>query len=449
MPAGFVWPNGTYPLASEKLAAPQMKPRSIYDLWRPSAFTQRRRRPTAIDLFCGAGGLSLGLVNAGWDLRLGSDIDSACGATHRINFPSIPFYEGDLRELNADKLLKMAGLKPGELDMLAGGPPCQGFSIMGQRSINDPRNDLFGTFLNLAEHLRPKIVLIENVPGLATLNGGKILSEISRRFDAMGYDADCAELVAAQYGVPQLRWRLAFIAWRRDLGKRGGFPTPTHGCAGIGDLLPNRTIPSEFLEGFLTTFEAIGDLPSIASGECKDRYTMAAQTPYQCAMRAESGDSVTNHYAPRLSEANIARIEALKPGQDWRSLPRHLLPLGMQRALLKDHTRRFRRMTWDGVPRSIITRFRDPKSGEYTHPEQTRTISIREAARIQSFPDWFVFCGSNTQIYDQVGNAVPPLMAKALGEEILQLLKSRRPSSFLPPKSRYTLNQQQLPLLVD
>lgn len=426
-----------------------MKASSHYGLKKPSAFEKKRERPKAIDLFCGAGGLSLGLVNAGWDLRLGSDIDPACGSTHRANFPSIPFFGGDARELTAKRLIQLSGIEPGELDLLAGGPPCQGFSIIGQRSINDPRNDLFGTFLNLAKQLRPKIVLIENVPGLATLDGGSILLEISRRFDAMGYDADCAELVAAQYGVPQLRWRLAFIAWRRDLGKRGGFPLPTHGRAGIGDLLPNRTIPAEFLDGFLTTFDAIGDLPEISAGECKSVYTMAPQTAYQHAMRAENNNSVCNHYAPRLSEANIARIEALKPGQDWRSLPRHLLPPGMQRALLKDHTRRFRRMTWEGVPRSIITRFRDPKSGEYMHPEQTRTISIREAARIQSFPDWFEFHGSNSQIYDQVGNAVPPLMAKAIGKAILSLLKSDRAGHFLPPKSRYTLSHKQLPLLSD
>jgi DNA (cytosine-5)-methyltransferase 1 len=379
-------------------------------------------------------------------VRLGSDMDPACAATHRRNFPRVPFFQGDVRELPPAAVLEMAGVRPGELDMLAGGPPCQGFSILGQRAPDDPRNSLFGTFLDLAAAIRPKVILIENVPGLATLDGGRILSAISRRFDEMGYDADCAELVAAQYGVPQLRWRLAFIAWRRDLGKRGGFPHPTHGTAGIGDLVPNRTLHAAHTEGFLSVFDAIGDLPEVAAGATVHHYTRGPQTAYQVAMRAANGDRVENHYAPKLAEQNIRRILALKPGQDWRALPQRLLPAGMQRALRKDHTRRYRRMTWEGVARSIITRFRDPKSGEYIHPEQTRTISIREAARIQSFPDWFVFCGSNSQLYDQVGNAVPPLLARAIGAEVLKVLRARKSSRFDAPKSRYRL--EQLPLAV-
>ena len=427
-----------------------MKFSEFYTLRPPTAFVGKRTRPTAVDLFCGAGGLSLGLVNAGWDLRLGADANSACATTHRANFPDMAFHEGNIRDLAPSRILELAGLRSGELDLLAGGPPCQGFSIIGQRSVSDPRNSLFGRFLEIAAQLRPKVVLIENVPGLATLEGGSVLAEVSRQFDSMGYDADCAELVAAQYGVPQLRWRLVFLAWRRDLRKRGGFPPPSHGQARIGDLVPNRTIPASLLDGFLTTYDAIGDLPPIAAGESASDYMKEPDTPYQKAMRADCGGMLTNHYAPRLSEVNIERIEALAPGQDWRSLPRHLLPPGMQKALLKDHTRRFRRMTWDGVPRSIITRFRDPKSGEYTHQDQSRTISIREAARIQSFPDWFTFEGGLTDLYDQVGNAVPPLMAKAIGLEILELLGSRRRKRFEAPKSRYTLQfQTQLALTSD
>ena len=132
-----------------------------------------------------------------------------------------------------------------------------------------------------------------------------------------------------------------------------------------------------------------------------------------------------DHYAAALSPQTLTRIRALRPGQDWRDLPVALLPPSMQRALRKDHTRRYRRMTWDGVPRSIITRFRDPKTGEYTHPEQDRTISIREAARIQGFPDWFAFLGTNTSKYDQVGNAVPIALARALGTELIQCLEGK------------------------
>ena len=336
-----------------------------------------------------------------------ADIDKACEATHRRNFPGIPFHRGDIRDLTGGDVGKAAGIRKGELDLLIGGPPCQGFSILGARDHGDPRNNLFRHFLRIGAELQPKSIVIENVSGLATLKKGAILQDIGAAFAEIGYDVDCAELVAAQYGVPQLRWRMIFIGWRRDLNRRGGFPAPSHGQCKIGDLVPNRTLKPFETEGFVSIFDAIGDLPEIGSGGQRTDYTAAPSTTYQRAMRTDAGEVLHNHYAPKLSQQNLLRITHLKPGDDWRSLPHYLLPAGMQRALRKDHTRRFRRMQWDGIARSIITRFRDPKSGEYIHPEQTRTISIREAARIQSFPDWFVFEGANTEQYDQVGNAVP------------------------------------------
>lgn len=410
-----------------------------YRVLPPAALAARGPRPTALDLFSGAGGLTLGLLNAGWDVRGCVDASPACAATHRLNLPAIPMHVGDVSQLSGQDLVRMARLKPGSLDMLAGGPPCQGFSILGQREHGDPRNRLFLDFMRLACELKPKTILIENVPGLATLERGAVLQAISEAFDQAGYDAVCAELVAAQYGVPQLRWRVFFIGWRRDLARSGGFPLPTHGRSGIGDLVPNRTLAAMEAEGFVCTREAISDLPEIAAGGRATLYRSSPTSNYQSAMREGCGPEVDNHYAPKMSEANLARIHFLRPGQDWRDLPRELLPAGMQRALRKDHTRRYRRMTWEGVPRAIITRFRDPKSGEYTHPEQHRTISIREAARIQSFPDWFRFQGSLSDQYDQVGNAVPPLMARAVGLEILQVLRSEKASMVEAPKSRYRL----------
>jgi len=163
-------------------------------------------------------------------------------------------------------------------------------------------------------------------------------------------------------------------------------------------------------------------------------------------MRFGSGRKVRNHYAPRLSPQNLERIRLLRPGEDWRALPHELLPGSMRRALRKDHTRRFRRMEWGGIARSIITRFRDPKSGEYIHPEQHRTISIREAARIQSFPDWFVFEGSNSEQYDQVGNAVPPLLAQAVASELKGLLEQPRFDRHTAVKCRYRIPEPELPL---
>lgn len=393
--------------------------------------------PTVIDLFSGAGGLALGFRAAGFRVVLASDNSEPCARTHTRNMPEVPFMLADIGTISGHEILRRCGLRRGELDVLIGGPPCQGFSILGQRILGDPRNRLFSDFIRLAGELQPRVAVIENVPGLATLNNGVLLREIGDAFRELGYRVDCAELLAAQYGVPQMRWRMFFVAWRDPAIHSAYFPAPTHGAAGIGDLVPNRTVSKDQTAGFVTIAEAISDLPIVASGELVDRYVDEPQSAYQVAMR-QSAVSLHNHYAPRLCARNLERIRSLKPGQDWRDLPRELLPAGMQRALRKDHTRRYRRMTWDGVARSIITRFRDPKSGEYIHPEQTRTISIREAARIQSFPDWFVFEGGYSDQYDQVGNAVPPLLARAVGYSIKTLLNEHA-NGAIEFKSRYKI----------
>lgn len=411
---------------------------NFYKLDRPKK-VRSKSRPKAIDLFSGAGGITLGLGNAGFDVVFCSDHNPACELTHRRNFPHIPFMRTDIERLSGQQIMDAVGIGPGELDLLIGGPPCQGFSIIGQREVWDPRNGLFKQFLRIAAELRSRVVIIENVSGLATLNKGAVLQEIGRSFAAVGYEVDCAELLAAQYGVPQMRWRMFFIGWRVDQNKRGGFPQPTHGRRGIGDLVPNRTIDAADTEGFVTIAEAIKDLPPIDAGEHGGRYTRKPRTQYQEAMRENAPELLENHYAARLSRQNMERLHVLKPGQDWRSLPHELLPAGMQRALRKDHTRRYRRMQWDGIARSIITRFRDPKSGEYIHPEQDRTISIREAARLQSFPDWFIFEGTTSDQYDQVGNAVPPLLARAVAAEIRDMLAVKGQTQRPPVKSRYRI----------
>ncbi len=381
---------------------------------------------SAIDLFSGAGGASLGLTGSGYDLRLAVEIHPEYGMTHAANLPG-QFLAADLRAVDADKVTCAADVGPGELDVMFAGPPCQGFSMIGSRVVWDERNNLFLEVLRLARDLRPRVVVIENVPGLLTLADGAYLRAILGGLQDSGYRAACAELLAAQYGAPQMRWRLVIIAWRDDLGipPGYGFPAPSHGPAEIGDLLPNCTIRTEETRGFVTTREAIGDLPTVQAGGQIDRYVGPPSSAYQKTMRAGLAHELHNHYAANLSAANLERLRLLKPGQDWRDLPHEMLPPGMQRALRKDHTRRYRRMTWDGIPRSVITRFRDPKSGEYIHPDQDRTITIREAARLQGFPDRFAFHGTRSSQYEQVGNAVPVQLAEAVGREVARCLDGK------------------------
>lgn len=385
-------------------------------------------RPTAVDLFAGAGGASLGLVQSGFDLRLAVEVDSRYASTHLANLPG-DVLTGDVRGVKDREILDLTGLRPSELDLLFAGPPCQGFSMIGRRVVWDERNNLYLEVLRAARTLKPRAVVIENVPGLLTLDGGSHLAAILAGLSDIGYDSSCAELLAAQYGAPQMRWRLIIVAWRRDLDIASGFgfPEPTHGGR-IGDLLPNVTINPDDFPAFVNTRAAIGDLPAVAAGEEGGEYTGRPVHEFQRVARTRQdgrrlrGKELHDHYAAALSPQTLARIAYLRPGQDWRDLPFEMLPGSMQRALRKDHTRRYRRMTWDGVPRTIITRFRDPKTGEYTHPEQDRTITIREAARIQGFPDWFAFQGTNTSKYDQVGNAVPVPLTRAVAREVLACL---------------------------
>jgi DNA (cytosine-5)-methyltransferase 1 len=388
---------------------------------------------TAVDLFSGAGGASLGLVEAGFDLRLAVEMDALAASTHKKHLPGNVFV-GDIRNLHRDDLLNSAEVHPGELDLLFAGPPCQGFSMIGPRQTTDIRNTLFLEVLRSVAIMRPRAVVIENVPGIVTLADGRFLSSILEGLQEIGYQAACAELLAAQYGAPQMRWRLVIIAWRNDLGIPAGygFPQPNYGEAGIGDLVSNATIPEHAYKGFINTRSAIGDLPPVSAGETVFDYNGRPRHSYQRKSRALLNGTIMrraelhDHYAPALGPKTLERIGLLKPGQDWRDLPFEYLPGSMQRALRKDHTRRYRRMTWDGIPRSIITRFRDPKSGEYTHPAQNRTISIREAARIQGFPDWFSFAGPNTSKYLQVGNAVPVQLARAIALEVASCMDGSR-----------------------
>ncbi len=307
---------------------------------------------SAIDLFSGAGGASLGLTGSGYDLRLAVEIHPEYGMTHAANLPG-QFLAADLRAVDADKVTCAADVGPGELDVMFAGPPCQGFSMIGSRVVWDERNNLFLEVLRLARDLRPRVVVIENVPGLLTLADGAYLRAILGGLQDSGYRAACAELLAAQYGAPQMRWRLVIIAWRDDLGipPGYGFPAPSHGPAEIGDLLPNCTIRTEETRGFVTTREAIGDLPTVQAGGQIDRYVGPPSSAYQKTMRAGLAHELHNHYAANLSAANLERLRLLEPGQDWRDLPHEMLPPGMQRALRKDHTRRYRRIA--GVPRPV------------------------------------------------------------------------------------------------
>ena len=360
-------------------------------------------RPTVIDLFCGAGGLSEGLRQAGFDILAGNDIDSHAGATFAATHPDAKFLPGSIYELTPQDFLDATALKKGQLDCLAGGPPCQGYSVYNhQRGMHDERSHLFKEYLRIVQGLMPKWLVMENVTGIMSAGEGEAFQAVLAGIRGLGYNVEAKILRAEDYGVPQERRRVVFIGNR--VGAPINWPTKTHGEG----RLPLTTIK-----------DALSDLPALANGEDNGvtKYRTHPTSDFQRELRRGSS-MVHNHSASKLGAINIARMQHIPQGGSWRDVPHDLLPAGMKRAKRSDHTKRYGRMRWDGQSCTVLTKC-DIHWGAYIHPEQDRSITVREAARIQSFPDWFHFTGPRTEQFVQVGNAVPPMLGKCIGLALL------------------------------
>jgi len=386
---------------------------------------------TFIDLFAGAGGLSEGLTEAGFHSLFSNEIVSEYSQTYQRNHPGTKVVTADIRRLDPITIIKDLNIEREELDLIAGGPPCQGFSINAPiRSTLDERNHLFKEYLRFVDAFAPRAVLIENVPGLVSFEDGATLHAILNALADLGYGADVRILGAPYYGVPQMRWRTIIIGLRGKNLLPSIFPEPIFHAP----IRPNFTatfegqslikMPTPETDSkFITVHEAIDDLPSLMNGEQGERikqYLHAPTCDYQ--KRARTGSiGIMNHEAPRLSDINMRRLKYIKPGGNWTDIPDDLLPKGMQRARKSDHTKRYGRVDPKGLASTILTKC-DPHWGAYFHYEQDRTFTVREAARIQSFPDHFIFTGTQAQQFAQVGNAVPPLLANAIGLSIKSIL---------------------------
>ena len=364
-------------------------------------------RPTLIDLFCGAGGLSQGFERAGFQVLAGQDIDPIAGETFKQSHIDAVFFPGPIQQVSATGLLRKSGLRRGELDVLAGGPPCQGYSYYNhQRGVDDPRSGLFREYLRIVDGLQPKWLVMENVAGITSIASGDIVREINKGMGELGYRVSHRLLHAEDYGVPQERRRVFFIATRTE--NAVVFPKPTFGVFG---------------HPFVTIWDAISDLPPLTNGDKgsdKD-YASPPQNDFQREMRRNSSE-VTNHSSPRLSEINLLRMKHIPPGGSWRDIPFDLLPAGMKRAKRSDHTKRYGRPRKTDLSGTILTKC-DIHWGAYIHPTQDRSLSVREAARLQSFPDHVVFSGSATEQYVQVGNAVPPRLSEAVALSLIAAIK--------------------------
>jgi len=350
------------------------------------------RELKAISLFAGAGGCSLGFTQAGFKIVYANEISNSAVETYKNNFPFTLLDDRDINVIDFKLVLSEINLKEGEVDILIGGPPCQGFSTAGSRQDTDPRNQLLKSYLKALLVIKPKWFLMENVEGLLTLKNGEFLHETLKELENLGYSFRVDKIYAQEYGVPQRRKRI-FI-WGNNLGIKISLPEPQH-------ILTN----SIFNNG-VSVGEVLKGLPSP-----KEKHT------------------ITNHEYPNVSEINLKRISLLKPGQTMKDLPEEL-----QHESFK---KRANRRVADGMPSekrggapSGLKRLKINEPSltitsaairEFIHPEENRPLTIRECARIQTFPDNFIFKGNNQQVIQQIGNAIPPNLARVFALHISSL----------------------------
>ncbi|HEY1349894.1 MAG TPA: DNA cytosine methyltransferase [Ktedonobacteraceae bacterium] len=398
-------------------------------------------RYTVADMFSGCGGLSLGFtLTRRFETLLGVDIKPEAleifAYNHELFGGQRPMtILDDIANVESRAFIPaLQASGADELDCLIGGPPCEGFSqnrtvqdgkVRTHKFIDDPRNHLFRWFVDLAAALQPKVVLLENVPDLVRHKDGDTLNEILTALDTAGYTTTVRVLNAADYGVPQMRRRAFFLAQRKKDLARTGFklklPEPTHKSYPLmhKSLLEDPNwLPGD--SGYwVNVREALGDLPIATTDEngiSTSLYCSSKMTTFRALMRS-SRSVIFNHRARQLGKNGLKRLQALRPGQICEDLPEELRPKG-------HYHNSYTRLLWSEPARTITKFVYHVGSGQFGHPEEDRAVTIREAARLQSFPDDFKFVGINEirKVSALVGSAVPPLVARAIAREIVQYL---------------------------
>ena len=353
-----------------------------------------------LDLFSGAGGLSRGFMDAGYNVVLGVDFDDAALKTFKANHGKSEAMKLDLFDhANISKITDYLDSNGFGIDVLVGGPPCQGFSVAGPRDLNDKRNSLYLAMVKLAKILKPQAVVLENVPGMLQINDGIGAKRIIEDFAEIGYKMVPKLLYAPDYGVPQIRKRVFFVGLREN------------------DV--EFSFPEAFVEKehYITCEEAIGDLPSLQTdtgdiiyGETEQDYSIEAFSEYQKEMRKRS-TKIHNHVGSIPIEKTKTMISVVPEGKNYKSLPEEYSRLyKYHEALTRYHSKK--------PSLTINTGHRS-----HFHYKWNRIPTVRESARLQSFPDDFIFYGNKSEQYRQVCNAVPPLLGKVVAKELLKYLK--------------------------
>lgn len=370
------------------------------------------RPPTCIDLFAGAGGLSEGLLQAGLDVVASVELHPQPGLTHAFNHPATQILVGDIRDLDYETLDQaIARRGTDQVDVVVGGPPCQGFSSAGKKASTDPRNSLFRSFVDVIEHLRPRMFMMENVPGFKSRYGGRVYAEAQEAFQSLGYSFDDTVLTAAEFGVPQRRRRFVMVGWLPD--EVDGFEWPVPTSLGFGtqaELFSQDTMPTP------TAGDALEDLAFLQPGFEATRYSCSPDSVFAKERRSDN-ELLFNHLASRHRARAVEMFSKIGVGGSIRDLP----------ASERTRKQTMVRLDPDQISNTVVS-----LPDDLLHYAHHRILTVRECARLQTFDDDFVFIGKRTSgfverrvdvpQYTQVGNAVPPLLGRAIGAALVASL---------------------------
>lgn len=350
-----------------------------------------------MDLFSGVGGLSYGFSRLPeFEIIAANEIEKDIAIAYTLNHPGVTMMNCDINDLTEEKLGE--ALKGQQIDIVIGGPPCQSYSTLGKRRMDD-RANLFMQYKRVLNILKPKAFIFENVVGILSMDKGNLFKQVQEEFEELGYSLKHKVLNAVDYGVPQQRERVILVGFQGENNYE--YPAPTHG---------------EGLKPYVTLRQAIGDLPVLKSGQSGSCYANQQSNEFLQFVRGNVLE-LTEHSAPKNGDHLIRIMETLKDGQCKDDLPEDIRPKS-------GYGNTYAKLWWDRPSTTITRNFACPSSSRCIHPRDSRAMSIREGARLQSFPDDYKFYGSDSMKRLEIGNAVPPLLSVAIAKQMLDTLKN-------------------------
>ena len=364
-----------------------------------------------VDLFAGVGGLSYGFAHdSEFQIVAANELLEPMARAYSANHPKVKVYNKDIKEFSIDDLTRDLGLRTGDIDIVVGGPPCQAYSTVGKRLIDDPRGALFKEYFRMLKEIRPRLFVFENVKGLLSIQRGELIKQIRCLFESVGYRVDMKVVNSADYGAPQVRERVILIG---SLDNRPFvYPKPTH-------YDPLSDVPHDGLKPYVTIGEALGDLPSIKSGESGEYYTCEPQNDYQRLMRENAPAELMDHNVSKNGEHLVKLMEALPDGGSPMDVAEELRPTS-------GFANCYCRLWWDKPSTTVARNLGCVSSSRCVHPKQPRPLSTREGARIQGFPDDFQFLYDMVDTgYKMIGNAVPVNLAYEIASAIREILERK------------------------